>query len=72
MKQVTLRYGLTKLENINVDDEATYNDVRLQYSSMLGLPESVDTFVSGDLVDDDDYVQDGDVITYEKRACAKA
>lgn len=72
MQQVTLRYGLTKLENINVDDAATYDDVRLQYASMLGLPESVDTFVSGNVVDGDDYVQDGDVITYEKRACAKA
>lgn len=70
--QITIRYGLTKLENITVDGDSTYGEIRSQYSSVLGLPESVDTYVDGNLAEEDNFPRDGDVLTFEKRACEKA
>lgn len=70
--RITLRYGVTKLENVEVEHDSTVEDLVDQFGTALGLPESVESLVNGSTVDLDSEVSDGDIVTFEKTACRKA
>lgn len=73
MHTVTLKYGLTKsLSNIEVATDATISSLHTQFSAVLGLPESYEAIVDGDVVSSNYYVQEGDVVVFEKTSCKKA
>jgi hypothetical protein len=69
--RITLRYGVTKLENVEVSEGTTVNDIIDDFGAALGLPESVDTLING-VSAGDRALLDGDTVTFEKKACAKA
>jgi hypothetical protein len=70
--RITLQYGITKLENVTVDEETVVGGIIDRFGPALGLPESVDAVIDGEVVDSYYTPRDGDTVEFEKRACAKA
>lgn len=70
--KITLRYGITKLENVEVNAGTTVGELEDDFGAALGLPESADATVNGTVVDEDYEVSNADTVSWEKRACNKA
>lgn len=70
--RVSLRYGAVNLPDINVTNGATVGDVTNDFRSSLGLPESVDVMVNGSGASMHTVLNEGDRVSYEKKACNKA
>jgi len=70
--KITIRYGVTKLENVEMEADSDVSAVILRFGTALGLPESVDVYVNGEVEDSNTPLYDGDTVVFEKAACRKA
>jgi hypothetical protein len=74
MINVTLKYGMTRELRIDLEEPITVGEIldNPNYRASIGLPENVVAVIDGETVGLDHYVNDGDVITFEKQAATKA
>lgn len=74
MNSVTFRYGATRELTRDIASHTTVNDVLRDASikAGLGLPENVSAVCNGRTLSGQDRFNDGDVVTFEKQAAAKA
>lgn len=71
MHDIILRYGTNRLP-VNVPRDTTVGQLRKNFGSALGLPESVYAVVDGDEVNDNYVPSAGSTVVFEKDACNKA
>lgn len=72
MIRVSLRYGTSRLPDINVESGSSVASVKESFGAALGLPESTQALVNNEPVSDTYVLQDGDSVSFEKQACKKA
>ncbi len=74
MNSVTFRYGSTRELTRDISPNSTLRDILSDPSikAGLGLPENVSAVVDGRTLGSHDRFNDGDVVTFEKQAAAKA
>lgn len=74
MIQVTVKYGLTRSLQTDVNEDATIRDIISNTNTRLalGYPENVSAVIDGVTVSLDDHPSEGDTVVLEKQAAAKA
>ncbi len=73
MISITLRYGLNKSTQVNVEAGSTIRQsVTNAAKTILGLPENVQATIDGDTVSLDHELFEDTTVTFEKQAAQKA
>lgn len=73
MISITLRYGLTKSTQVNVEAGSTVRQaITNAAKTILGLPENVQATIDGDTVSLDHELFEDTTVTFEKQAAQKA
>lgn len=70
--RISLRYGTATMNNVSVANGTSLTKIIRDHGPSLGLPEAVDIYITGVKKNASASPVDGDVITFEKRACEKA